>query len=99
MTTLPELPPPPPAAAARLQLATKVGRHRPSGEPPPLPRHVDRTSRAYVALGTLSILLSASLTDRRVMSLVTHVDDRILRLLAGVRVEHVTAVMRDVNAV
>ena len=52
-----------PSGPSRLPAA--LGRRRPTGEPPPLPRHVSASTRVYVAMvGVVALLWLVLLTDR-----------------------------------
>ena len=74
-------------------------RRRPSGEPPPLPRHVDPVMRAYLVLGALLVLLWVALSTRPGLRTVTAVDTRILRAVTHVRVQPLTDVLQGVARV
>ena len=75
-------------------LSTPVGRRRrPSGEPPPLPRTIDRTTKRYLALVSLAIALAVALTVGQTLAAVTAVDVAVLRVLVRWRTELVTSIM------
>lgn len=79
---------------------TPVGqRRRPSGEPPPLPRRIDATTRWYLLAVGLTLALWTALTYQPALRAVTRFDLAVLRLVAEVRTPFVTGVMRDVAAV
>ncbi|MDQ4071180.1 MAG: hypothetical protein M3203_17175 [Actinomycetota bacterium] len=79
--------------------ALPVGRRRrPSGEPPPLPRHIDRSTKAYAVIGGAGLVLAGSLSLAPVLAAVTAVDVALLRLLAELRSDAVTSVMLTVQA-
>ena len=75
-------------------LTSPVGRRRrPSGEPPPLPRTIDRTTKWYVALILAALALAVALTVPPALSAVTAADVAVLRALARIRTEVVTSIM------
>jgi tRNA A-37 threonylcarbamoyl transferase component Bud32/membrane-associated phospholipid phosphatase len=80
-------------------LATSpVGRRRrPSGEAPPLPRHIDATIRGYSVLVGLMIILWVGLFIPPILSALTRVDNSILRLVAKVRTAALTDIMRGLH--
>jgi tRNA A-37 threonylcarbamoyl transferase component Bud32/membrane-associated phospholipid phosphatase len=99
MTTLPtprpghegsEVPP--------LIAASPRGRRRPSGEPPPLPRHIDHTIRWYLALAGIAGALWATMSVPAVLGLITRADLAVLHAVAAVRTAWLTRLMLDVNA-
>jgi hypothetical protein len=80
-------------------LPSPVGRRRrPSGEPPPLPRPIDRTTKWYVALALAAVALAVALTVRPVLAAVTAADLAVVRLLEASRVEVVTDILLAVQA-
>ena len=80
-------------------LPTPVGRRRrPSGEPPPLPRPIDRSTKWYVALALAAVALAVALTVRPVLAAVTAADVAVVRLLEDVRVAVVTDILLAVQA-
>lgn len=100
MTTVPG-----PTVSARAErispvvAGTPVGRRRrPSGEPPPLPRHVDATTRWYLALAGLTVLLWIALTWRPALAAVTRADLTVLRVIGHLHSHALTRVMLDVAA-
>ncbi len=68
-------------------------RRRPSGEPPALPRHIDRRSRVYIVLLVATAALWCGLTVRPVFAAVTAGDDAVLRAIAHLRWAPVTTLM------
>ena len=78
---------------------TPVGRRRrPSGEAPPLPRHIDATIRSYAVLVGLMILLWVGLSVGPILSALTSADNAILRLIAKLRTGPLTDVMLRLHA-
>jgi tRNA A-37 threonylcarbamoyl transferase component Bud32 len=71
-------------------------RRRPSGEPPPLPRHVDPTAQLYLALAAVIGALQAALALRPVRSAVLGLDGIVARALEQARPEPVEAALRAV---
>jgi tRNA A-37 threonylcarbamoyl transferase component Bud32 len=74
-------------------------RRRPSGEPPPLPRHIDYTTRWYLLLIGLGAILWAGLSIRPSAGVITRLDLVVLRALAALRSTPLTRAMLDVGAV
>jgi membrane-associated phospholipid phosphatase/tRNA A-37 threonylcarbamoyl transferase component Bud32 len=74
-------------------------RRRPSGEPPPLPRRIERRTRASAVLVAATVLLAIGLRTDPVLRVVTSVDVAMLQGLARVRVGPVTAVADRLAAV
>ncbi|MDQ3897349.1 MAG: hypothetical protein M3326_08950 [Actinomycetota bacterium] len=72
-------------------------RRRPSGEPPPLPRHIDRSTKAYVVLVGAGLVLSGALSVPPGLRAITAVDLGVLRLLARLRADVVTSFMQTVQ--
>ena len=87
-----------PASSASQQVAPVVAaplgkRRRPSGEPPPLPRHV-ATSTRWLLVGILvTALLEIALAIERSRATITQIDDAIVQALAHLRSQPVTAVL------
>ena len=109
MTTLP-MPPddagepkvPPRRAAGphvpRVVSAPPLGRRRrPSGEPPPLPRHIEPSTRWYLLLAALAGALWAGMLIPAFLGLVTRGDLAVLRTLAAVRSGPLTSVMLGID--
>lgn len=92
-----------PRAGARVSpvIATSpLGRRRrPSGEPPPLPRHFDASTRWCVLLVGLLGALWAGLFIPVVLGLITRADIALLRAVAIVRSDGLTRLMLDIDAV
>ena len=76
-------------------------RRRPSGQPPPLPHHLQTTGVGWlvaaVVLMTVSLLVFAGGLDGPAVA-VTVVDDAVVRWLAGLRAPGLLAVMRLLDA-
>ena len=68
-------------------------RRRPSGEPPPLPRHVAPSTRWLLVGIVVTALLEIALAIQRSRAALTQADDAVLRVLARLRSQPVTAVM------
>ena len=80
--------------------ASPLGRRRrPSGEPPPLPRHIEHSTRWYLLLLGLAAVMWAGLSIRPVLALVTNGDLAVLHAIATLRSTLLTRVMLDVDAV
>ncbi len=78
--------------------SSPVGRRRrPSGEAPPLPRHIDATIRGGSVLVGLMIVLWIGLSLPPVLSVVTRVDNAVLRAVAKLRAGPLTAVMHRLH--
>ena len=78
---------------------TPVGRRRrPSGEPPPLPRNMDRSTKAYAVMGGAGLILSGALSLHPILAAVTALDLGVLRLVAELRTDVVTSAMLSVQA-
>jgi tRNA A-37 threonylcarbamoyl transferase component Bud32 len=71
-------------------------RRRPSGEPPPLPRHIERSTVWYVLACGTTVALWIGMTAQPVLVAITRVDLAALNALARLRWDPVTAVMEDV---
>jgi tRNA A-37 threonylcarbamoyl transferase component Bud32 len=99
MTTLPtprpghEGPEVPPLIAA----SARARRRRPSGEPPPLPRHIDRSIGWYLLLAGVVGGLWAAMSVPATLGVITRADLVILRAVAAVRTAWLTRLMLDVN--
>ncbi len=74
-------------------------RRRPSGEPPPLPHHVDRTVRWYLAALVAVALLELAVAKTSFLARVDALDDPITRAFAAARSTALTRVAVDVDAV
>jgi tRNA A-37 threonylcarbamoyl transferase component Bud32/membrane-associated phospholipid phosphatase len=66
------------AIAPVVAAAPSGRRRRPSGEPPPLPRPVDRQVRAQLLLAVVVLLLSVAMSREAVLRPVTRLDDAVL---------------------
>ena len=73
-------------------------RRRPSGEPPPLPRHIDHSIRWYLALAGIVGALWVARSVPAVLGLITRGDLAVLRAVAAVRTAWLTRLMLDINA-
>ncbi len=68
-------------------------RRRPSGEPPPLPRHIDYRTRWYLLLLALTVTFWAVLSLRPVLGFITRADLTVLHGVAAVRSAPLTRLM------
>jgi tRNA A-37 threonylcarbamoyl transferase component Bud32 len=68
-------------------------RRRPSGEPPPLPRHVARSTRWYLLLGAAAAVLCAAMTVPFLLGVITRADLAVLHAIAHVRSGPLTRAM------
>ena len=84
----------PPLIAASL----RGRRRRPSGEPPPLPRHINHSIRWYLLLAGVAAALWAGMSVPAVLGVITRGDLAVLRGTGTVRTAWLTHVMLDVNA-
>ena len=73
-------------------------RRRPSGEPPPLPRHIDHSTRWYLLLAGLAGALWAGMSVPAALGVITRADLAALQAVAAVRTAWLTRLMLDVNA-
>ena len=79
--------------------ASPVGRRRrPSGEPPPLPRHIEPSTTVHIVLIAVAAGLAAAVTITPLLAVVTAVDLAVLRALESVRSGAVTSVMETLQA-
>jgi tRNA A-37 threonylcarbamoyl transferase component Bud32/membrane-associated phospholipid phosphatase len=79
--------------------ASPIGRRRrPSGEPPPLPRHIDYITQWYLLLAALVVVLWAGLSIPPVLGTVTRADLTVLRTVAVLRSGPLTHVMLGIDA-
>jgi tRNA A-37 threonylcarbamoyl transferase component Bud32 len=74
-------------------------RRRPSGEPPPLPRHIEHSTRWYLLLLGLAAVIWAGLSIQPVLALITRADLAVLHAVATLRSAPLTKVMLSVDAV
>ena len=72
-------------------------RRRPSGEPPPLPREVRRSTPWYLGAVLAVVVLSVLLPIRVCFVAVTYVDGVVLRAVAHLRFDTLTAVLRTMD--
>ena len=100
MTTLPTPPPDPVGSEVTPLIAASLRgrRRRPSGEPPPLPRHIDHSIRWYLLLAGVAGVLWAGMSVPAILGLITRADLTVLRAVATVRTAWLTRLMLDVNA-
>jgi tRNA A-37 threonylcarbamoyl transferase component Bud32/membrane-associated phospholipid phosphatase len=100
MTTLPT--PRPghegPAVTPLITASLRGRRRRPSGEPPPLPRHIDHSIRWSLLLAGVAGVLWAGMSVPAVLGLITRADLAVLHAVAAVRTAWLTRLMLDVNA-
>jgi tRNA A-37 threonylcarbamoyl transferase component Bud32/membrane-associated phospholipid phosphatase len=73
-------------------------RRRPSGEPPPLPRHIDHSTRWYLLIAGLAAALWAGMSVPPVLGVITRADLTVLDTVATVRSTWLTQVMLNGNA-
>jgi tRNA A-37 threonylcarbamoyl transferase component Bud32/membrane-associated phospholipid phosphatase len=73
-------------------------RRRPSGEPPPLPRHIDPGIRWYLLLVGMAAALWAGMSVPAVLGIITRADLVVLRAIATVRSPWLTQVMLHADA-
>ena len=73
-------------------------RRRPSGEPPPLPRNLERSGRAYLALGAVvAALWAAAFYVAPFSDIVTRLDLRLMESVEDARFEPLTTLLRWVS--
>jgi tRNA A-37 threonylcarbamoyl transferase component Bud32 len=72
-------------------------RRRPSGEPPPLPRHIDRSTRWYLVLAVMAGALSAGMLIPQGLGIITRNDLTVLRAVATVRSTWLTHLALDID--
>jgi tRNA A-37 threonylcarbamoyl transferase component Bud32 len=72
-------------------------RRRPSGEPPPLPRHINRSLRWYLLLTGVAGALWVAMTVPVLLGLITRADLVALHAVAAVRTAWLTDAMLQVN--
>jgi tRNA A-37 threonylcarbamoyl transferase component Bud32 len=73
-------------------------RRRPSGEPPPLPRHINHSIRWYLLLTGVAGALWAAMSVPVPLGLITRADLVVLHAVAAVRTAWLTHLMLQVNA-
>jgi tRNA A-37 threonylcarbamoyl transferase component Bud32 len=78
-------------------LPVRVGRRRPSGEPPPLPRHIAASTRFCLALVGVVALLWLGFAFTPVVRVVSRMDLVVLDALAEVRSGPLTTAMRGLR--
>ena len=72
-------------------------RRRPSGEPPPLPRHIDHSIRWYLLLAGVTAALWTAMSVPAVLGVITRGDLAVLRAVAPVRTAWLTHLTLAVN--
>jgi tRNA A-37 threonylcarbamoyl transferase component Bud32 len=100
MTTLP-IPEPHPVGTEvtpRVAASPLGRRRRPSGEPPPLPRHIDRSTRWYLLLAVLAGALWAAMSVEPALGAITRADLAVLHAVAAIRSDPLTHMMRGVDS-
>ena len=100
MTTLPTPRPDPvgPEVTPLISGPLRGRRRRPSGEPPPLPRHIDHSTRWYLLLAEIAGALWACMLVPAALGVITRADLAVLRAIAAVRTAWLTRLMLDANA-
>ncbi len=100
MSTLPAPGPDPvgPEVTPLISGSLRGRRRRPSGEPPPLPRHIDHSTRWYLLLAGVAGALWAGMSVPAALGVITRADLAALRAVAAVRTGWLTRLMLDVNA-
>ncbi len=100
MTTLPTPSPDPVGSEVTPVISGSLRgrRRRPSGEPPPLPRHIEHSTRWYLVLAGLAGALWACMSIPATLGIITRADLATLRVVATVRTAWLTRLMLDVNA-
>src|SRR5215471_16712263 len=73
-------------------------RRRPSGEPPPLPRHVEHSTRWYLLLAAITAALWAGMSVPLVLGAITQADLVMLHAVAALLSAWLTHVMRGFDA-
>jgi tRNA A-37 threonylcarbamoyl transferase component Bud32 len=97
MSTVPVGPAVSPVAARSASTPLPGRRRRPSGEPPPLPRHAPPRTGWYVLVLALTAALWAALLVRPSLGAVTRADVAALRFISRVRTPAATHVMHAVD--
>lgn len=99
MTTVPTPRPDPvgPEVTPLMAAPPRGRRRRPSGEPPPLPRHIDHSIRWSVAFTVAAGSLWAAMSVPAALGVITRADLMVLRAVATMRTAWLTRVMLDVN--
>jgi tRNA A-37 threonylcarbamoyl transferase component Bud32 len=88
-----------PPGIAPVLSTTPVGRRRrPSGEPPPLPRHIERSSKVHIVLIAVAGALVVGVSLTPVLAVITAVDLGILTALENVRWRPATSVLQTLQA-
>ena len=79
--------------------ASPVGRRRrPSGEPPPLPRHIERSSKVHIVLIAIAAALVVGVSVTPLLAAITAVDLAVLDALERVRRDLITSVLQTLQA-
>ena len=87
-----------PGIAPVLSTSPVGRRRRPSGEPPPLPRHIERSSKVHIVLIAVAATLVVGVSVTPVLAAITAVDLAVLEALERVRWSPVTSVMQNLQA-
>jgi len=66
-------------------------RRRPSGEPPPLPRHVAASTRWFMAGIVVTALLEVALAVHQSRAVLTQIDDAVVRAFSHLRSQPVSS--------
>jgi membrane-associated phospholipid phosphatase len=74
-----------------------MGRRRPSGEPPPLPREIGRSGRLLLAFGVLIVIAGLFVIVRDVDATFEQLESPIVVFLASIRTSWLTSVMGFVD--
>jgi tRNA A-37 threonylcarbamoyl transferase component Bud32 len=101
MTTLPTPDAGDPGPEVTPPIAASLGgrRRRPSGEPPPLPRHIDHSTRWYLLLAAIAGALWVGMSVAPVLGAITRADLVILHGIAALRSVWLTRVMLGIDEV
>ena len=87
-----------PGIAPVLSTSPVGRRRRPSGEPPPLPRHIERSSKVHLVLIAVAAGLAVGVSVTPVLAAVTAVDLALLDALERVRWSPITSVLQTLQA-
>jgi tRNA A-37 threonylcarbamoyl transferase component Bud32/membrane-associated phospholipid phosphatase len=96
MASLPQAPPSAAAAPAIRPAPPAIhrvrSRRRPSGEPPPLPRHLNASGKWWLALSGLVLVAWAVVVATHTVAVVDAIDTAVLRAIAEIRTPWLTRV-------
>jgi tRNA A-37 threonylcarbamoyl transferase component Bud32 len=85
--------------AVRPPVARAGRRRRPSGEPPPLPRQLNRSGKFWLVVAALAVLFCALLVPSGGLTLrLDEIEGPVLSGLSGIRVDPLTAFFRGLDA-